>query len=133
MIPARFLALMAQLISTSMIYFSKDGNIRASLDASYSNSDYDSKDGELSTGVTLLVVFLALQTLSIFQGYTLFLPTINASHIFFSCLGTILTCWFIIEAWTVSSYWYLFVFFGILPLLMESFFVIREMCCSIQW
>mmetsp|Transcript_19872 Transcript_19872/g.27731 ORF Transcript_19872/g.27731 Transcript_19872/m.27731 type:complete len:142 (-) Transcript_19872:220-645(-) len=131
-IPARFLATVGFLIAAIMVYYSKDDNIRASLPATYSSSEYDAKDSELSAAVTLSVVCTCLQILSMFSGYTLFMATLSSFHVLTSALGAILTCWFILDSWQAPLYWYITGFLSLLPLMAETVFIVNVFCCDIQ-
>mmetsp|Transcript_17162 Transcript_17162/g.23895 ORF Transcript_17162/g.23895 Transcript_17162/m.23895 type:complete len:142 (-) Transcript_17162:103-528(-) len=132
LIPARFLSTMGYLIAASLVYFSKDDNIRSSLAATYSTSEYDTKDSEITAAITLVVTCLAIQILSMLSGYTLFMVQLNAIHVLLNAIGAILTCWFILDSWHVTSFWYLFTFFSLLPLALEISYMLNMMCCNIQ-
>eukprot|EP00472_Partenskyella_glossopodia_P008011 CAMPEP_0197525752 /NCGR_PEP_ID=MMETSP1318-20131121/14215_1 /TAXON_ID=552666 /ORGANISM="Partenskyella glossopodia, Strain RCC365" /LENGTH=90 /DNA_ID=CAMNT_0043079461 /DNA_START=279 /DNA_END=548 /DNA_ORIENTATION=- len=90
---------MAQLLAASLVYYSKDDNVRASLASNYTDSEFNDKNSEITAAVTLTVVFVTLQILSIFSGYTLFIPPLNAMHIFLNASGAVLICWFIMDTW----------------------------------
>ncbi len=157
LIPARFLAMIGQLISASLVLGSKDDNIRSSLASSYTSSDYDSKNSEITAAVWLTIVFVGIEIMTTFAGHTLFFPAINTfrtsqqrirtlpsrsrsrkrarqpADIFAHFLGTMFTCWFILDAWHVSSFWYIWIFFCLAPFLVETAAVVQVWCFNIQW
>mmetsp|Transcript_22141 Transcript_22141/g.39238 ORF Transcript_22141/g.39238 Transcript_22141/m.39238 type:complete len:141 (-) Transcript_22141:298-720(-) len=133
LIPARFLATMAQLLAASLVYYSKDDNVRASLASNYTDSEFNDKNSEITAAVTLTVVFVTLQILSIFSGYTLFIPPLNAMHIFLNASGAVLICWFIMDTWNVTTFWYIFIFFSLINTVIEMFYMMQVLWCNSQW
>lgn len=41
-------------------------------------------------------------------------------------------CWYIMEGWAYSTFWYFFAFFSLIPALFEVVALMRIFCCRIE-
>nr|XP_054768223.1 transmembrane protein 107-like [Lytechinus pictus] len=58
LIPARFLCLIAHLVITVTLIWSRDANVRACLPETYTDTEYNSVDVAYIFGLSLVIVFL---------------------------------------------------------------------------
>ncbi|QDZ18140.1 hypothetical protein HOP50_01g06430 [Chloropicon primus] len=66
------------------------------------------------------IVCMTVDLVSLFLGFSVFSVKVNCFHIMCHFLGAILVALFVSEHWNTESYTYLFVFFSLLPTLVEA-------------
>lgn len=131
LVPTRFLATMGHLTAVLMLFWTKEKNIERTLPLDYTESEFDDKNSDFLAVLWLSVICFTVELLSLFAGITLFHNSKNAFHIFAHFMGGILMCWFIIESWHYAAFVYVFVFFSLLPALLEVSAIMSVFCCKV--
>lgn len=76
----------------------------------------------------LTVVCFIFEFVSLFMGFSLFMPVLNTTYIFSHFTGGVLLCWFIIDVWHYQTLWVLWIFFSVLPTMLEFGVVGMRIC-----
>ncbi|KAI9204103.1 uncharacterized protein BJ171DRAFT_599632 [Polychytrium aggregatum] len=117
-IPARFLTLATNLMTSIVVFQTKDGNILSALPLNDS-SLYGSFNQSLTTAIVLSWICFAIQLGGLFSGLTMFRRRSNLVHVLASTFCTVFLSYFVTEAWHYMVYWYIFAIFMLFPTLME--------------
>jgi len=130
-IPVRFLTTVGHLIATLMLFYTRRGNVLASLPLTFTPADYNSIDNALEAGLFASCVCFSIEYFGLFGGFSLFSSVANTFIIFAHFCGCIVLSWFILDNWHYTTFWYNFVFFSLFPALLESFAIARVLFCKV--
>ena len=114
LVPARFLLTIGHLVVVILAYSSAPGNVAAGLPASASSGEVAAA-AQLNGSLGLSVFALGVQLFGLLSGATLLLNALNAMHCLLHFMGGVLTAWFIADQWASGAFWYIMVFFSLLP------------------
>ena len=115
LVPARFLLTIGHLVVVILAYSSAPGNVAAGLPASASSGEVAAAAAQLNGSLGLSVFALGVQLFGLLSGATLLLNALNAMHCLLHFMGGVLTAWFIADQWASGAFWYIMVFFSLLP------------------
>jgi len=115
LVPARFLLTIGHLVAVILAYSSAPGNVAAGLPAAASAAEVAAAAAQLNGSLGLSVFALALQLAGLLSGATLLANRLNAQHCLLHFMGGVLTAWFIADQWASGAFWYIMVFFSLLP------------------
>ncbi len=115
LVPARFLLTVGHLVAVILAYSSAAGNVAAGLPAAASAADVAAAAARLDGALGLSVFALAVQLAGLLSGATLLNNALNAAHCLLHFMGGVLTAWFIADVWASGAFWYIAVFFSLLP------------------
>ncbi|XP_014661809.1 PREDICTED: transmembrane protein 107-like [Priapulus caudatus] len=118
-VPARFLTLIAHLVITWIIFWSRGDNILACLPQSYSQDEYNRKDMQLVVGLSVSLGLIAVELVGFFTGISMFMPTVALVSIASHASGSIALAYFIFDVWDCDLYWWVFSFCSCTPALLE--------------
>ncbi|ORX65767.1 hypothetical protein BCR32DRAFT_297671 [Anaeromyces robustus] len=125
-IPSRFLATIAHIIASIMVFITKEGNIRHSLPLVTTQQSYSYVNKKLTVYIILSWFCFVVELFGFFSGITMFNGKANIIHSFLHAIATILISCFIIERWHFIVYLYIFSFCSIIPALIESCLIIKS-------
>lgn len=130
-IPLRFLTLLGHLTSICLTFYSRSANVLAQMQSQgdTSQDDYNSIDSTLQAGLALGVICCSLQLLTLAAGFSLFQMKYNIVHVIAHLTGSILMCYFIINAWDASSYWGLWIGCNVVPFALECEAILEVLYC----
>jgi len=126
LVPARFLLTVGHLVVVIMAYSSAPGNVAAGLPASASSAQAAQARADLTGALGLSVFALAVQLFGLLSGATLLVAPLNAAHCLLNFFGGVLTAWFIADVWASGAFWYIMVFFALLPGALEVAAVVLQ-------
>ncbi|XP_066296907.1 transmembrane protein 107-like [Branchiostoma lanceolatum] len=118
-VPARFLTLIAHLIITINLYWTRRDNIEACLPETYTQDQYNQKDTELLVGLSLTLAFAAVELTGFFTGISMFLPTVGMLSTAAHASAAVSLSYFVFEQWECDLYWWVFGFCSAFPLVVE--------------
>jgi len=121
LIPTKFIFLITHLLATIVIISANQENIYATLGSKVSTNDdtfSDARAGVIAACV-LTIIFLAVELIMLFLGYTLFYDRLNLFQCIFHALGTITYAWYNLDSWHWYVIWYLFGFLSAVPFIIE--------------
>jgi len=130
-IPVRFLCMVGHFVSIIMIYYTKSNNLNISQTA-LDNSSYSSHDSSITAALWLSIICFIVEFVGFFSGITLFSLRISAFSIVLHFAGGTLCSCFIIDTWDYATIWYIWVFFSLLPAIIEGLAMIRIFCYKAQ-
>merc|ERR1711959_130214 len=128
LVPTRFILLVAQMIVTIMTMFTKDQNVYASLDSTYSQTDFDDKDSQITTMLAISIVCLAVMLGGLVSGITMFAHVLNVFHILIHFFGTCLMAWATIENWAIDPLWAVSACCCFFPAMVETVAIFSIYC-----
>jgi hypothetical protein len=79
----------------------------------------------------LALICLTVEFVGLFSGLSLFLVRLSVFSIICHFAATLLICWYIIDTWFYSSFWYIWIFFMLIPACVEIVAFIRAFCCRV--
>uniref|UniRef100_A0A1X7UYX2 Transmembrane protein 107 n=1 Tax=Amphimedon queenslandica TaxID=400682 RepID=A0A1X7UYX2_AMPQE len=124
-IPCRFLALMAHLVITVMLYWSREPNVLACTNQGVvpGSDQYSTKDTQLLVAVSLSLACLIVEVVGLVTGLSMFSNTTNILSIALHVTGSILISLYVVDVWSCDIYWTIFAFFCFLPFVVEVFVI----------
>ena len=126
LVPARFLLTVGHLVAVILAYSTAPGNVAAGLPASAPAADVAAAAAQLNGSLGLSVFALAVQLAGLLSGATLLRGALNAAHCLLNFFGGVLTAWFIADVWASGAFWYIMVFFALLPGALEVTAVVLQ-------
>eukprot|EP00696_Hemimastix_kukwesjijk_P004362 gnl/Hemi2/15380_TR5177_c0_g2_i1.p1 gnl/Hemi2/15380_TR5177_c0_g2~~gnl/Hemi2/15380_TR5177_c0_g2_i1.p1 ORF type:complete len:154 (+),score=18.90 gnl/Hemi2/15380_TR5177_c0_g2_i1:36-464(+) len=133
-IPARFYATIGHFILLVMIFYSKGDNITASLSSGYSASDYNSANSVFVIGLAVALALIGVEMVGLFGGLTIFALHLNVTHTVLHFIGVITLSLFILQTWSYTAYWPIFVITSIIPGILEICTLIVMFGCNVvEW
>ncbi|XP_038076206.1 transmembrane protein 107-like [Patiria miniata] len=126
LIPARFLCLIAHMVVSITILWSRDANIRACLPSSYTQADYNSADTGFLAGLILSLIFIAMELAGFMSGVTMFVNMESLFSITAHAVGAVFLSYFLLEAWPCNTYWYMFGCSSAFPFVVDTFVIISK-------
>ena len=123
--PVKFLTCISHVLMIISIFWTYEQNLKTGLPENYSNND------ELLARISVyvcLIITLAMQSfeiLMLFVGYSLFFDAGNLIQSVFHVLGTVLTCWFILNDWEYSGIWGIWFFTVLTPFIIDLGIVMK--------
>lgn len=128
LVPARFLALVSQLVIAIMILLSRNANVENSLTASFTTDEYKQVDVELFIALSLTLVLIIWEFLGFISGTTMFINFQSLLSTIAHVCGLVASIYFVFEVWPVSWYWYIFGFCNVIPALTEFIYILQVHC-----
>ncbi|XP_065066676.1 transmembrane protein 107-like [Rhopilema esculentum] len=123
-LPARFLCIMAHIIITITIFWSKNANVVACLPLRYTTTEYDTKDTELTVGLSISLGLLVIELISFFAGVSMFKAGISMLSVICHASAAITLSLFVLNSMDCDAFWYVFGFCCALPTVIEFFAII---------
>ncbi|GAB6019270.1 hypothetical protein CHUAL_000870 [Chamberlinius hualienensis] len=124
-VPCRFLILMAHLITTITLLWTRDDNVKACLPLQYTEAQYRAKDTQLTIGLSLAIVLLFYELCSFFSGISMFSPLTSLLSIISHAGACVSLFYFVSDEWDCDLYWWIFALSCVLPTLTESIALVR--------
>jgi len=116
-----------------MAFWTLSDNVETTIGvtASLNNADLV-RSTTTSAQITLwLSLGLALfDILGLVTGISMFLANVNVAHVLLHFLGSLYTSWFIMYQWNVTTLWYIWGPFCLVPFLIELLTVMRVCLCN---
>ncbi|EDO45045.1 predicted protein [Nematostella vectensis] len=119
LVAARFLSLVAHLVITVTIFWSKEANVVACLPLNYTQTEYNDKHTELVVGLSLTLAFLVLEFGGFIGGVSMFNSTASMLSITAHTSAAISLSMFVLESWDCDKFWYIFGFCSAFPAIIE--------------
>jgi len=118
----------AHLIIVLIIFWSRDGNIKACLPATASGQpspdQYAQKDTELIVGLSVTLGLFIIEFAGFFGGISMFMPTQSLLSISAHLSAAVTLSYFVFETWSCDMFWYVFGFCSCMPAIFEIFLMI---------
>ena len=124
--PFKFLLIIGQiLLLTLVLYLKSDYLYYETLgkQTSYeemSTTELKSADATLVGVSVCFIIFMAFEFFMQILGVSLMFNETNMLQIFLHILGCTFTTWFILDKWSYTSMWPIWVCFGLFPFLLET-------------
>ncbi|XP_013391075.1 transmembrane protein 107 [Lingula anatina] len=118
-VPARFLTLIAHLVITITIFWSRDENVKSCLPIQYSPDAYTAKDTELIVALSITMAFFALELVGFLSGFSMFMYTQGMISTAAHASAAVTLAYFLFDAWPCDNYWYVFGFCSAFPAVTE--------------
>ncbi|XP_076364911.1 transmembrane protein 107-like [Tachypleus tridentatus] len=125
LIPSRFLIVSSHLLVLLTVFWSREENIKACLELSYSDENYKRKDTQFLVGVSLSLFFLLTEIIGFFGGMSIFCPSQDIFSIITHSLGTIAMSYFIAHSWDCDLFWWIFCFSSVMPGITEIIIIVK--------
>ncbi|XP_026886165.2 transmembrane protein 107 isoform X2 [Electrophorus electricus] len=124
LVAARFLALIAHLVTVLSIFCSRENSVRACLPLDYSIEEYRTEDTRLVVALSVTLGMFAVELAGFFSGASMF--NNNQGLLSTAChvSGSVALLFFLFEQWTCSIYWWIFGFCSVMPALYEIILLI---------
>ncbi|XP_076874619.1 transmembrane protein 107 like [Brachyhypopomus gauderio] len=124
LVPARFLTLLAHLVTVMSVFWSRENNVRACLPLGYTVEEYNTEDTRLVVALSVTLGMFAVELAGFFSGASMF--NNNQGLLSTAChvCGSVVLIFFLFEQWTCSIYWWIFGFCSVLPALYEIILLI---------
>ena len=122
-IPARFLITTGHFIAVLLTWQHTDENARAGLEESADEAQVAEAIAEIQVVVGLSILCFALDYASLFLGFSLFHNTANMFQCILHFVGSLYTCWYVMDEWHYKVMWHLWLFFNVVPACIELFFL----------
>jgi len=121
-IPLRFMTFMGHFIATVCICFGVERQVQQSgqLGTTYTNADLVAATTELWAWLVISLILFAVQFLTLFGGFSAFMPKITVAHILLHGWGLCFVALFIAERWHSGFYVPLFWIFSFIPAALEA-------------
>ncbi|XP_041479468.1 transmembrane protein 107-like [Lytechinus variegatus] len=119
LIPARFLCLIAHLVITVTLIWSRDANVRACLPETYTDTEYNTVDVALIIGLSLSIVFLVIEIIGFMSGVSMFIHPVGLLSTTCHASAAIALSFYLFEEWPCYIFWYIFGFCSAFPALVE--------------
>lgn len=119
LVPARFLCLIAHLVVTITILWSRDANVRACLPLSFTQSEYDNIDTGLLSGLIVTLILLFLELVGFLSGVSMFIHSAGLLSTLAHASGAVALSYFLFNEWPCDIFWYIFGFCSVFPALVE--------------
>ena len=132
-VPARFIVTLGHVLAIVMAMYTISDNVETTIGVTESLTNVNLVAS--TTAGANLILYISLGTAlfdicGLVSGYSMFQGGINVAHIMLHFLGSVYTSWFIMYQWNITTLWYIFVPFGLLPFLIELSVFIRIGCCN---
>ena len=120
-VPTRFLSLTAHLITTVMLFWSREPNVLAcvSEESVVGSEAYRIKDIQLITGLSLMLALLIVEYAGFLSGLSLFNSSVSILSAVLHAAACVTLLFFHVQAWDCDSFWYVLAFCSIIPSLVE--------------
>ena len=132
-VPARFIVTLGHILAIVMAFWTLSDNVETTIGvtASLNNADLV-RSTTTSAQITLwLSLGLALfDILGLVTGISMFLANVSVAHVLLHFLGSLYTSWFIMYQWNVTTLWYIWGPFCLVPFLIELLTVMRVCLCN---
>jgi hypothetical protein len=97
-----------------------------------SSSDLKTAESTL-VGVTVCyIIFMVFEFLMQLLGVSLMYNQTNMLQIFLHILGCTFTTWFILDNWSYTTMWPIWICFGLFPFLLETLTIINAVVFSVN-
>ncbi|XP_022090254.1 transmembrane protein 107-like [Acanthaster planci] len=126
LIPARFLCIIAHMVVSITILWSRDANLKACLPASYSQEQYDSADRGFLAGLILSLIFIVMELAGFMSGVTIFVNMESLFSITAHSVGAVFLSYFLFEVWPCNTYWYMFGCCSAFPAVIDTGVIISK-------
>jgi len=123
-LPARFLSITAHIIINITIFWSKRANVLSCLPLKYTSSEFNTKDTQLTIGLSISLALLAIELLSFLAGVSMFSAGISMLSTICHVSGAITLSLFVLNSMDCDAFWYVFGFCCALPTTLEFFLII---------
>ena len=124
-IPARFLITTGHFVAVLLTWQHADENARAGLEAAASDTRVGEAVAEIQVVVGLSILCFALDYASLFLGFSLFHNTANIIQCVIYFVGSLYTCWYVMDEWHYKVMWHLWLFFSVTPAIIELYFLFK--------
>lgn len=128
LMPARFLCLVAHLVITIMILWSREDNVRACLSREYTMNEFEAKDTELIIGLAISLGLFLIEFIGFFAGLSMFSYTQNAFSAILHAGAGIALVFFIFDLQCADDFWYIFAVCSVLPAILEVSTIVGVTC-----
>ena len=121
-IPLRFMTFMGHFIATVCVCFGVERQVKQSgqLGSNYSQEALLAATTELWAWLVISIILFAFQFLTLFGGFSAFMPKITVGHVLLHGWGLCFVALFIAERWHTGFYVPLFWIFSFIPAVLEG-------------
>eukprot|EP00118_Oscarella_pearsei_P004194 m.17443 g.17443 ORF g.17443 m.17443 type:complete len:137 (+) comp27504_c0_seq8:86-496(+) len=127
-VPARFLTIIAHLVITITIFFSREENVLSCIPDDFSEDEKNEKDKQLLVALSLSLACFVIELIGFLTGMSMFSHSMALLSIGAHLSAAVSLSFFVIEAWSCDVIWYVFAFCSALPAFLE----IGVMCTVLQ-
>ena len=132
-VPARFIVTLGHLLAIVMAFWTLSDNVETTIGVTATLNNKDLVDSTTAGAQVTLWLSLGLTVFNILglvSGLSMFLANVNVAHILLHFLGSLYTSWFIMYQWNVTTLWYIWGPFCLVPFLIELLTVMRVCLCN---
>jgi hypothetical protein len=132
-VPARFIVTLGHLLAIVMAFWTLSDNVETTIGVTATLNNKDLVDSTTAGAQVTLWLSLGLTVfdiLGLVSGLSMFLANVNVAHILLHFLGSLYTSWFIMYQWNVTTLWYIWGPFCLVPFLIELLTVMRVCLCN---
>ena len=132
-VPARFIVTLGHLLAIVMAFWTLSDNVETTVGVTATLNNKDLVDSTTAGAQVTLWLSLGLTVfdiLGLVSGLSMFLANVNVAHILLHFLGSLYTSWFIMYQWNVTTLWYIWGPFCLVPFLIELLTVMRVCLCN---
>lgn len=131
LVPVKFVFLMCNVFLFIVCAYHRDANISRGLEDDASQQDWDEAKRSVQTCAALGVVLLVLELALLVAGLTLFFNQTsvvrkNYPEILLHCFGVVFLSWYLLEEWTYSLLWAIWVFIALTPFLLDVLAIVNH-------
>jgi len=128
LVPARFLTLIAHLILTIVILWTRDDNIKMCLPDDYTSEQYDEKDLEMLIAYSVTLGLFLVELIGFMGGITMFMNFQGLLSTVAHSSAAIALSYFLFDQWPCQWYWYIFGFCSAFPAVIEVVYMVGILC-----
>ncbi|KAF7663018.1 hypothetical protein LDENG_00220290 [Lucifuga dentata] len=119
LVPARFLTITAHLVIVITIFWSRENNVKACLPLDFTKEQYDNEDRKLVVALAVTLGLFAVEFAGFFSGVSMFNCSQSLLSLAVHCSASVSLSFFVFEKWECWTYWVIFAFCSVLPVLGE--------------
>ncbi|XP_005101172.1 transmembrane protein 107 [Aplysia californica] len=128
LVPARFLTLIAHLVLTIVILWTREENIKMCLPDDYTQAEYDDKDTQMLVAYSVTLALFLVELVGFMGGITMFMPFQGLLSTVAHSAAAIALSYFLFDQWPCQWYWYIFGFCSAFPAVTEIVYMIGILC-----